>query len=61
VQLILTFIIAVLPVCLYFGPSVRILIITKDNSIATEVILKTQKHDFMSMMSPAVGGEVALM
>jgi len=48
VQLVLAFSIAVLPVCLYFGPSVHILIITKDNSIATEVILRTEKHDFMS-------------
>jgi len=48
VQLILTFSIAVLPVCLYFGPSFHILIITKDNSIATEVILRTRKHNFMS-------------
>jgi len=48
VQLMLTFSIAVLPVCLYFGPSVHILIITKDNGIATEVILRIQKHNFMS-------------
>jgi len=48
VQLILMFSIAVLPVSLFFGPSVHILIITKDNNIATKVILRTQKHYVMS-------------
>ena len=47
VQLVVTFSKAVLPISLFFSPSVHILIITKDNSIATKVILRTQKQCYV--------------